>query len=138
MTFNQKEFGFHGRIGRVTYFGFNVMNTVAGALVVTVAVANMVRHNDQSSVMLSLALMAVTLIALMWSGLALLIKRLHDIGLAGTHAIWIYLLGISSGAIAAHSAMLGATLMLANLGVALWLLFQRGQDSANRYGDIPA
>jgi hypothetical protein len=26
----------------------------------------------------------------LWGGLALLIKRLHDMGMAGTHAIWIY------------------------------------------------
>jgi uncharacterized membrane protein YhaH (DUF805 family) len=72
-----------------------------------------------------------------WAGLALIIKRLHDMGVAGTQAIWIYCLNAASGALVVAAPALSIPLSIATFGVALWLLFGAGQPHSNQYGPVP-
>jgi uncharacterized membrane protein YhaH (DUF805 family) len=76
----------------------------------------------------------------LWSGFALTVKRLHDLDMAGAHAIWITAIEISalaltvSAYIATASGPLTVVVWIAVVAARLWLIFTRGSIGANRYG----
>jgi uncharacterized membrane protein YhaH (DUF805 family) len=81
-------------------------------------------------VIASLALLAV-------GSVSLTVRRLHDLGLSGYHAIWV---GAAQAAWAPLSygppQVILAGLPLAAIGV--WLLFWPGNRTTNRFGEQPA
>ena len=78
----------------------------------------------------------------LWSCVALTVKRLHDLGLSGLHAIW------ANGSFAVILALVGyfgddapdalkAMIGLALLAINVWLIFMHGQRGENRFGPPP-
>ena len=88
-------------------------------------------------VVLGGALFLAGIVGAVWCGLALTVKRLHDIGLSGGNAIWIIGLNVVGSVAGEASSGLAIAFNLASLGVGLWLLFARGQSQANEYGPVP-
>ncbi len=97
MSFSQILFSKKGRLGRAAFFGYSLLAVVLVFVGVLGGMA-MVGVSD-SGVVMGFLLLAVFLIAAMWIGLALTIKRLHDMGLSGVHAIWIYGVSFAGGAV---------------------------------------
>ena len=121
-------FGFQGRLGRPAYFGCNVVVFVC-ALPLMVFGAS-VGENGAEGV--GLTMIVAGAVVLVCGTLALTIKRLHDIGMSGAHAFWIYAIILMNGHISEGSGM-----GLIRVGVALWLLFMPGQPEDNEYGPAP-
>jgi uncharacterized membrane protein YhaH (DUF805 family) len=136
MSFGKKEFSFKGRIGRLTYFGLFLLNVVVAIPLVCIGVALVEDNNNPA---LGMLIVLATVLGGIWTYFALTIKRLHDMGLAGTHVIWIVLLSFAASSFAATTTepVLGLLLGILNAGTSLWLVFQRGEDHQNRYGNVP-
>lgn len=138
MTFWQKEFSFTGRLSRLPFFGLGILNMIV-VIAVTAAGAALAlsQHQDPASQVFGIVLIAAVWIAGFWAGLAVTIKRLHDMGLVGTHAIWIYLLGGLGGGLVRDAPAAATVVYVIAFGVWLWLVFQPGTDGPNRYGPEP-
>ena len=74
------------------------------------------------------------LVAAVWAGIALGVKRLHDMDMSGAHLIWVYLDPVVAGALLdpVRTHLLG---MVMWLGVTLWLWCTPGTNGANRFGE---
>jgi uncharacterized membrane protein YhaH (DUF805 family) len=132
MSLAEALFGFNGRLARLPFFGCCVLLLFFCVLVG--AGAPVIRaETREGGAVLGLVLLAM-LVGVISCGLALTIKRLHDMGLAGTHAIWIYGLNVASVALAPALSIL---FDLAVGGVFLWLCLGAGQAQSNQYGPVP-
>jgi uncharacterized membrane protein YhaH (DUF805 family) len=107
-------FSFQGRANRAWYFWHILLDDVVmiTALILLVAIGSAL-----DSPLIFLPAIGV-LFAGVWAGLAMTVKRLHDIGRPGWH--W-FLLAIP----------------LYNIYLGLVLLFEKGTSGANRYGRDP-
>jgi uncharacterized membrane protein YhaH (DUF805 family) len=132
MSFTEALFGFNGRLARLPFFGYCVLLLFFCVLVG--AGAPVIRaETREGGAVLGLVLLAI-LVGVISCGLALIIKRLHDMGLAGTHAIWVYGLNVASVALTPGLSVLTD---LAVAGVFLWLCLGAGQPRSNQYGPVP-
>lgn len=134
-------FSGYGRIGRLTYFGYSVLSLL---VFFALTIAGFSNWGDGASpfALIGVTIVVVALLGTMWTGIALSVKRLHDLGLSGAHLIWIYGIDIALQGVASNGEMSspGITLVLAllALGVKLCLLLAPGQPDQNAYGQPPA
>jgi len=128
-------FGFHGRVARLPYFGYTAL--LAVVVVVLIGGGSLGFASGSAGAVLGGALFLAGFVAAVWSGLALTVKRLHDLGLSGVNAVWIVGLNVVGSAVGQASDGLGVAFDLASIAVGLWLLFARGQPQANDYGPAP-
>ena len=131
MSLTGALFSFNGRLARLPFFGYCALLLFFCFLVGAGAVGIRAETREGGAA-LGVVLLAV-LVGVISCGLSLTIKRLHDMGLAGTHAIWIY--GNVAGVALAPS--LSILFDLAVGGVFLWLCLAAGQPHSNHYGPVP-
>jgi uncharacterized membrane protein YhaH (DUF805 family) len=141
VSFTQTLFGFTGRIARLPYFGYSILvgilfiaTMVAGGVMIAAVAGGQGRGG---AALLGLLVIACGFIAFLWAGVALMVKRLHDLGMSGLHAIWIYAVHMGGSLVAHQSPALAILLYLAAFCIALWLWFGPGQPAANEYGPVP-
>jgi uncharacterized membrane protein YhaH (DUF805 family) len=85
---------------------------------------------------LGILIVAAALVLIAVGSLSLMIRRLHDLGLSGYHAIWVSVVQ----AIWAPLSYGPPEVMLAGLplaAVGLWLLFWPGDRGPNQFGEKP-
>lgn len=124
-----------GRIGRMAYLGYSLLN-IAAMVALAIAAAGLWQGGAGPHAMLGVAIAAVAILGAMWSGICLTVKRLHDLGLTGMHVIWILALEFASKGMgpAMDSPVLAATLSVITAGIGVGLLICPGNVSENRYG----
>ena len=153
MDFNHLLFSLEGRISRKPYW-IGILVLVTASLVLTMALAPMfgVSFNDliadiRPSKAVKLDIL-VNLIVL-WPGLAITIKRLHDRNRSALWGIILYVLfavmaalefmGFTGTPERPEPAFLAIVLLM--LAVGLWLLvdlgFRKGTQGVNEYGPNP-
>ena len=149
MSYKPTLFGFRGRMARLPYFGYGLLFLGLCVFLILVWVG-LIATGVVGLIILGSILMWVVC---GWMGLALTIKRLHDLGLSGYHMIWIFglsvvagqlgsptsseAIGILSGLSSGTIGILSSLASLASLIVTLWLLFAPGQPRTNGYGPPP-
>jgi uncharacterized membrane protein YhaH (DUF805 family) len=135
MTTTQTLFSFKGRVARLPYFLHGLLNMLAvGALsLLTIPMFQAGGGGVAIGILLGVALFAEVI----WVGLALQVKRLHDLGMSGLHMIWIVLLSSAAGAVGNTAPTLAILIYLAYIGVAAWMLFAPGQPESNQFGPAP-
>jgi uncharacterized membrane protein YhaH (DUF805 family) len=126
-----------GRLGRLAYFGYSIVFGIVLAIIAAILILP-ARNSPNGLTVVIVASVILFLIAL-WGGIALSVKRLHDLDLSGWHYAWMALVpgvfnGIGSGA---HIIALNAIGAVLSLGIGLYLLFWPGTDGMNRYGYRP-
>ena len=138
---SRQLWSFDGRMGRAAYVGYNILNTamlVAGTLLALAlgstpwGSANPVSDGTNTAAVL-LVLVAAA-IAYLWAMLAVVVKRLHDLDLAGINVIWILLIGVAAALLSQEAPALSTVLNLCSLGLHLWLIFAPGTRGPNRFG----
>jgi uncharacterized membrane protein YhaH (DUF805 family) len=137
MGLKQILFGFGGRLGRLAYFGYSILAMLVLALVLGGAIATIYTGGSGATVIATVLIIAAVIGAI-WCGLALVVKRLHDLNLAGVHAIWIYGVGFAGGLVQEASPALGILFGIASTCIYLWLVFGPGTAGSNQYGANPA
>ena len=90
MTVLQTLFVFHGRIGRLRFFGFNCLISFLFIPIIFIAVEFAKDLQDGKNAFGGIvAAMLLPWLFALWAGAALLVKRLHDLNQSGLHALWI-------------------------------------------------
>lgn len=139
-------FSFHGRLGRLQYFGYIALSSLVVVLAAPVfgilfgAVAAAIIGDVEAApfgVLFPSMLPGIALFC--WTGTALMSKRLHDLGLTAKHLFWMIPIFAASSSFgvadqAVQVSALEVVVMLVNLGIGLWLLFARGDQGPNRFG----
>ena len=124
--FIEKYFSIRGRLVRLPYFTRSVELYIIITLLTTASIPLLMDGGDLLwwagliLVVISLAILAV-------SSISLVVRRLHDIGIQGYHAIWIIpLLAIPAWGRAPYLA-------IPLLVLTLWLMFWPGQKTPNQF-----
>jgi len=94
------------------------------------------------------AIMVVVVIGMFWTwaGMALVMKRLHDLNRSGWHYVWMFFLpGLLTGSVSLHwnnthgswSFGYGQVFGIVAVLASLYLIFAPGSDGPNDYGYPP-
>lgn len=123
----EKYFSIHGRLVRLPYFARSVW---LGIIITLIFVASIPLFSSGSNSLwwAGLLLVAISAIVLAAGSISLVVRRLHDLGMSGYHAIWILpVLAIPAGVRETYLA-------IPLIAVSLWLIFWPGQKTPNRFG----
>jgi uncharacterized membrane protein YhaH (DUF805 family) len=130
----ERYWSFEGRLARLPFFARNVfLGVVAFALAMT-SIPLFAQGGPWWWIGIFDLIVVLALIAV--GAVSLMVRRLHDLGLSGYHAIWV-------GAAAAGWEVMSygpPIIMLAGLplaAVGVWLMFWPGNRTANRFGERP-
>ncbi len=134
MSFTHKVFDFDGRIGRSAYLLYTILNCLVTAILV---LAGLVLTRPGLTMIPGILLVVAASVSLIWINLALTVKRLHDTGHSGAHAIWIALLGMLAVVLASRTPVLALGLAAAIIGVFCWLVYAPGDEGRNLFGPAP-
>ena len=127
-----RYFTFDGRLPRLPFFIRNIYVSLAAAVLI---IASIPLFSQGSRVLwwLGIVFLVCAMTACAVSLVSLMVRRLHDLGLSGYHAIWVGVAQIFSTALSYGSDLaVLASLPLALIG--LWLTFWPGQKADNRFG----
>ena len=138
-------FALSGRIRRLRFFAHTILLWIVILLLSLLAIplVNHARYPATASIM------AIGLIGLfwIWAGMALVVKRLHDLDWSGWHYLWMFLLpAILGSGLSIHASGsfertwtvgFGYSPGIVSFLAILYLIFARGTDGRNRFGYPP-
>jgi uncharacterized membrane protein YhaH (DUF805 family) len=132
--FLQRYLSFDGRLARLPFFIRGIYLGMAAAVFFLVSIPLFINGGiwwwlGIFAVIAWFALLAVGTVSLM-------VRRLHDLGLSGYHAIWV----AAAQGIWAFLANAPPKVMLLGLPLAaicFWVTFWPGNKEANRFGAVP-
>ena len=131
-SLTERYFSFDGRLWRIAFFIRNLYVSIAAGVLIIASIP-LFSHGSAILWWAGVAFLAVAMIACAVSLISLVVRRLHDLGLSGYHAIWVMALQVASTLLSyASDAVALASLPLALVG--LWLTFWPGQKADNRFG----
>jgi len=134
-AFLNRYFAYHGRLARLPFFVRSfALGIATAALFIVVGVPLFANGGvwwwlGILTVIASLCLLGVGAVSLM-------VRRLHDLGLSGYHAIWV----AAAQGIWTFLANAPPKVMLLGLPLAaicFWVTFWPGNKEANRFGAVP-
>jgi uncharacterized membrane protein YhaH (DUF805 family) len=130
-----RYFSFDGRLARLRFFARNIALGI-GPGVLFIASLPLFSTDTQLGFWAGV-LLVIAGFALFAVGLAsLTVRRLHDLGLSGYHAIWA--VAAQAGLVVLPYASPAKSLFAVPLAaVWLWISFWPGSRTANRFGDVP-
>jgi uncharacterized membrane protein YhaH (DUF805 family) len=97
-----KCFSFQGRVGRLAYLGYGLLSGAVCGLVMGMCffTAYSAHHSGNTGLRIPFIVIGgVAIIILLWSLLALEVKRLHDMNISGFWILGLFLIGSVLGAI---------------------------------------
>lgn len=128
-------FSANGRINRLTYF---VLILIIN-LVLSILLSILLGVNDIISNVNSLFFLTIILMSYLFVYSVIVIKRLHDIELAGSYLILKLFLEIAL-VLSVEFDKLGLLIFLSGVGtlaMSLYILFKSGTNGENEYGSSP-
>jgi uncharacterized membrane protein YhaH (DUF805 family) len=141
MAMTQLLFSFQGRLNRKPYWTMVIATTVVFILVLLLALAAL-REYGLEFLPVTIAIILVLYIPLIWIGLALSAKRLHDRDKSAWWLLVFYALPtILSTAADRTEDVQFIILHLISFGITVWAFVElgclRGMVGSNRYGPDP-
>lgn len=145
MPMSQLLFSFSGRLNRKPYW-LTTLAMVAVILVVVILIFALaggaaLATGDMSGLGVAFILLLIIYIPLLWVGIALGVKRLHDRNKSGWWLVLFWLLPAILQGIGEYVGTLGIVLMIAAFAISIWGLveigFLRGTVGPNQYGPDP-
>jgi uncharacterized membrane protein YhaH (DUF805 family) len=138
MDFGHLFFSFNGRINRLPYWIGSLLLVAVSMVLVFIALGSLATGPGFSAAVVIVALLAV---ALIWPGLAIAAKRLHD---RNKSAWWLLVFYVLPGVLNSVGQGLGdfvVVFSLAGAAISIWALielgFLRGTPGPNDYGPDP-
>jgi uncharacterized membrane protein YhaH (DUF805 family) len=129
-----RYFSFEGRLARLPFFG---RGFYLGVVTIALAMVSIPFFSRQGlGWWFGIPIVIASLVLLAVGSFSMTIRRLHDMGLSGYHAIWVG----AAQAIWAPLSYGPPEVMLAGLplaAVGVWLLFWPGNRGPNRFGERP-
>jgi uncharacterized membrane protein YhaH (DUF805 family) len=144
MSMSQLLFSFSGRLNRKPYW-LTTLCIVLVLLVVMVLAFAMggagLATGDFSGLGVLLIIVVLAYIPLLWIGLAISAKRLHDRNKSAWWLVLFYLVPAILQGVGEQIGTAGIILTLAGFGISIWALveigFLRGTVGPNQYGPDP-
>jgi uncharacterized membrane protein YhaH (DUF805 family) len=144
MSMSQLLFSFSGRLNRKPYW----LTTLVLILIVLVVIALVfgiggagLLTGDMSQLGVAFLILPLAYIPLLWIGLAISAKRLHDRNKSAWWLVLFYLVPGILQAVGDQIEGVGIVLTLAGLAISIWALielgFLRGTVGPNQYGPDP-
>jgi uncharacterized membrane protein YhaH (DUF805 family) len=140
MSMTQLLFSFQGRLNRKPYWMTAIATVVIVILLLLIALI-MIREHEFAFAGLMFALLVILYIPLVWIGLAIGAKRLHD---RDKSAWWLLLFYLVPGIVSSAADRMegpGVFLHLVSFAITVWALVElgclRGTVGPNRYGPDP-
>ena len=134
MTFAQTVFRVRGRRGGVDVllYSFAAFPPLILALGAAFALAASGRGGT-GTLAFGCALGLWVLGAMLWAGVALGVKRLHDMDMSGAHLVWVWGVPLAAN-ILADTAGVDLLGDVVTYGVMIWLCCMPGTSGPNRFG----
>ena len=134
-------FSFRGRINRAKYWLITILSILLVGVVVFAAIMLM-SSQAAGTIILAIVLLGILVIGVVWSGLAVGAKRLHD---RDKSAWWLLLFYVAPGVLEGIGDRLDApvayAVYLLEFGIWLWAFIElgvlRGTNGPNEYGPDP-
>jgi uncharacterized membrane protein YhaH (DUF805 family) len=140
MPMSQLLFSFQGRLNRKPYW-MTILAITVIVLVLIVLALVMFGERDFWAGGALLAVLVIIYIPLIWIGLAIGAKRLHDRDKSAWWLLLFYLVPSVLSAAANHAGDVGFILHLASFAITVWAFVElgclRGTVGSNRYGPDP-
>jgi uncharacterized membrane protein YhaH (DUF805 family) len=129
----QRYLSFDGRLARLPFFIRSVYLGIATSVVLIVTAVPLFATGGVWW-WLGIADVIACLVFLGVGAVSLTVRRLHDLGLSGYHAIWV---GTAEAgwSVLSHGPPRVMFLGLPLAAISFWLLFWPGNRNANRFGD---
>jgi uncharacterized membrane protein YhaH (DUF805 family) len=132
MRFLEPYFSFHGRVSRRFYL---IRGIQLGTFAILPFIASiMLFKSGDAFWWVGVACVALAIGMIVIGQVSLVVRRLHDVGLSGYHAIWIgaaQFVWVFLAEAPAHVALLASPILL--ILILLW--FYPGSRGANRFGE---
>ncbi len=130
----EKYFSFQGRLARLPYF---IRGVQLGIAVSVIFVLSIPAFSNGNGILWGIGLVLVIVAAAIYfiGAASQIVRRLHDIGLPGYHAIWVAIALVISNAVSYSQSYRTVLLNLPFFAVALWILIWPGQHGPNRFGE---
>ena len=122
----EKYFSIHGRLARLPYFTRGLQLGILASVLFFPSIPLFTSGNDLLW-WAGLLLVAVSMIVVAVSGVSLTVRRLHDIGMSGYHAIWIV-----PTLVVPASGRTPLLVLVPLIAISLWLTFWPGEKIPNR------
>jgi uncharacterized membrane protein YhaH (DUF805 family) len=131
----QRYLSFDGRLARLPFFIRGVYLSIAVIVMFLPAIPLFAAGGMWWWLGMLDTVAAVTLLGV--GEASLMVRRLHDLGLSGYHAIWV---GAAEAGwfVLSYGPPRVMFLALPLAAICLWLLFWPGTGKANRFGEVPA
>jgi uncharacterized membrane protein YhaH (DUF805 family) len=125
-------FSFHGRLARLPFFVRDIYLGIVGGLLFF---ASIPLFSNGSSVLwwAAVVVLVVATVVLGVGSVSLIVRRLHDLGLSGYHAVWVGAAELG-WMVLSYGPNYALLLGLPLLAISLWLLLYPGNAGANRFG----
>ena len=129
-----RYYSFHGRLARLPFFIRNFYLGIAASVLFMVSIP--LFANGGFWWWLGI-LYVIALLAFLGVGVAsLMVRRLHDLGLSGYHAIWVAA-AQSIWTVLSYAPPKVMLLGLPLFAICFWVTFWPGNKEANRFGAVP-
>jgi len=129
MDYKSALFSFDGRFNRMQYFGWTIATVVAATVLALILVA--IGSANDATAVLAIILGCIATVGYVYVGMAVMAKRLHDLGYATINLLWIWLINLASAAFHGTSETLSLLLSIVGFGIGMYLLFAPGQTGTN-------
>jgi uncharacterized membrane protein YhaH (DUF805 family) len=140
MSMSELLFSFQGRLNRKPYWMTAIAITVLMLVLIGIAIAFFGEHEIGAGIAV-VVLIALLYIPLIWVGLAVGAKRLHDRDKSAWWLLLFYAAPSLLSSVANHMESGGFLLHLAGFAITVWAFVElgclRGTVGPNRYGPDP-
>ena len=141
MSMTQLLFSFHGFLNRKPYWTIVIATAVVFILLLLLALA-MIREYGLEFLLVTIAILVILYVPLIWIGLALGAKRLHD---RDKSAWWLLVFYAAPGILSTAGNRMEEVgfiiLHIISFGISVWAFVElgclRGTPGPNRYGPDP-
>ncbi len=131
----ERFFSFNDRLARLPFFLRGIQVGIA-AVVIFFASLPLFMNGGRVLWWAGIAVVAVAVAVLGISTVSLTVRRLHDLGLSGYHAIWVVAADAASEVLS-HGSTKAVLFSLPLAAIGLWLMVWPGNKDANRFGAVP-
>jgi uncharacterized membrane protein YhaH (DUF805 family) len=141
MSLTQLLFSFQGRVNRAKYWLITILSGLVMVALGTMAFISAFSGAEGTTIVLVVLLVAL-FIPMIWIGLAVAVKRLHDCNRSGWWVVFFYIVpGILQSIGDQLEGVAAYVFYLPALAIWIWSLVQlgflRGTDGPNQYGPDP-
>jgi uncharacterized membrane protein YhaH (DUF805 family) len=124
---------FNGRISRSDFFVHLCSAYLFSGALMGLGIA-LLSSGTAIAFLYGILIIALAVMAAIWSTAALLIRRMHDLNLSAGHAACVYGVDLIAFALAAYNPSIGVVVIVFVVGTSIWFLSKSGTPGRNRFG----